>query len=215
MSRTRRDFLIACSVLPQLAGATARWLHEKPSNWRPDDIEAILNHSAWVREAPLEMDPATAGSAKKVKQGQGLPTDFTVLVRWESGLPVRLARGKTSLPGEQLDHYEVSVSRLPLAFLAAISGRKPGEDLGSAEVAVLLAKSTTIERTGKDPLRAEHAEWINADFSPRISISFPRPQKDPIQLADWDVAVVGRIGMSMFRARFPLRPMVYRGKLEL
>jgi hypothetical protein len=213
MSLNRRRFLLAPFFVPRLASAAQRWLDRKPAEWTPDDIQTVLNRSAWVREAPLGMDPAEGGRRKQNQGGSRL-TEFNILVRWESGLPVRLARRIATLPDSGVDRYEISVSRLPLPFLTAVLGQKAEPAATRREIAAELAKSTLIERPGKGSIRAATAEWVESDFSPRVSIGFSANER-PIDVSEWEVAVVGRIGGLRFRANFPLKPMVYRGKLEL
>jgi len=198
-------------LIPRAAGAAERWIGRKPLEWSPDDIQTVLNHSAWARQSPLGFD---ATGPKKSKEGGTWLSHFTLLVRWESGLPVRLARRAATLTDPAPDQYVLSVSRLPLRFIAEVSGQKEGEAETRVRVASELAKSTVIERPGKPSIHAVSAEWIDPGFSPRLSIAFP-PHETPIGLADWEAIVVGHMGNLLFRANFPLKPMVYRGKLEL
>jgi hypothetical protein len=213
MSVNRRAFLLVPLSLLRLAPAAQRWLDRKPAEWTPDDIQTVLNRSAWVREAPLGLDPVDDGRRRQKPPVTRL-TEFNILVRWESGLPVRLARRTATLPDRGVDRYVISVSRLPLPFLSAVLGLKAEQAAARAQIAAELAKSTSIERPGKDSIHASAAEWVDSDFSPRVSITFP-PNETPIQVSEWEVAVVGHIGSLRFRANFPLKPMVYRGKLEL
>jgi len=155
------------------------------------------------------------GAGKQTKPRLGYSTEFSIVVRWESGLPLRLARRTATSADEIPDRYVVSVGAVPLAFLGAYAGRKPGEELSKTETAAFLAASTFIQRGEKGAIiRAEKAEWLTSDFSPRVNISFPRGQ-NPIELRDADVVVAGHIDTIGFKARFALKPMVYRGKLEL
>jgi hypothetical protein len=211
MSHTRRGFLITSMILPRLASAADHWVDRKPEEWTPEDIQTVLNHSAWIRKASLGFGDEEG--TKRTKEDATRLTGFNPLIRWESGLPVRLARRIATLAGPGLDHYVVSVSRLPLRLVSDVSGRKEGEDVTRIKVVAELGKSTFIERPGKASIHAVSAEWIDSDLSPRFSITFP-PQT-PIELAEREVVVVGHVGSLPFRANFPLKPMVYRGKLEL
>jgi hypothetical protein len=150
----------------------------------------------------------------KKKSSFGHTTDFNIVVRWDSALPVRLAQGIKSAAGDVPDRYAITIGRIPLAFLGSYAGRRPGEEMSKAEVASHLASSGLIERGTKGvTLRAEKADWVISDLSQRVSILFPR--QNPIELTDGDVVVAGRIGALGFKARFPLKPMVYRDQLEL
>jgi hypothetical protein len=190
------------------------WLEKQPAQWTPEDTQAILNRSAWVREVPLEFDPGRPGTMTKKKSSIGHSTDFNIVVRWDSALPVRMAQGLKSAVNDVPERYVVTIGRVPLAFLGSYAGKRPGEEMSKAEVAGHLASSALIERGGKGvTIRAEKAEWIISDLSQRVSILFAR--QNPIELADGEVIVAGRIGALGFKARFPLKPMVYRDKLEL
>jgi hypothetical protein len=191
-----------------------RWVEKNPSDWTPEDIQTILTRSAWVREVRLEFDQAEAEPKRTTNAGAGSSSQFSLTVRWESGLPVRLAHRTRTGAGDDPDRYVISIGRPPLSFLGAYAGRRPGEELSKEEVAAKLAASAWIGRAGKGLIRAENAHGFTSEFSPAVHLSFPRSQ-NPIELADGEVAVTGRIGTLKFNARFPLKPMVYRERLEL
>jgi hypothetical protein len=145
--------------------------------------------------------------------------DFKVLVRWESGLPVRLARRNISPAGYDDEHYMVSISRVPMAFMEALStggqARRAGKDSpDQVEKAAQIAQMSSIHRDGKASLPADHAYWSESDFESRIMISFSKGRQ-PIELTEREVTFVSRIGDLIIRAPFFLKEMVYRGKLEL
>jgi hypothetical protein len=217
MMNTRRSFLMAAggiaTVFPRSGRAAAKWMAKKTAEWNPDDLQMILNHSAWVSEAPLELDKIKDGSPRK-NAGAGQFTEFTLVVRWESGLPLRLARRTGASPDDVPERYVISVSRIPLPFLGAFAGHRHGEEMSKGEVAAQLAATASIERFGKGLIRADNAQWITSDFSPRVDISFPRNQ-NPIGIADGAVTFSARIAAFTFNAHFALKPLVYRGKLEL
>src|SRR5215475_5191069 len=139
MPINRRGFLLVPFCLPGLARAAENWMDRKPAEWTPDDIQIVLNHSAWVREASLGMDPGD-NSGRRKKKPAGRPTQFNILVRWESGLPVRLARKTATLPDAGVDRYVISVNRLPLPFLAAVLGVKPEQASAKDQIAAELGK---------------------------------------------------------------------------
>ena len=227
MDSTRRNFLTSASALligsSSIAFASEPWVDKNPTEWSGDDIQTVLNHSPWVRDVTLEMDPTATnpdkGKANHKRQSSGLQTVFKVVVRWESGLPLRLARRTASLPDKGLRQYLLSISGLPLAFIVDSSGHGPAvhgqdDDLAKSLVAALIVKSTSLQRETKGPIAAYQTDWVSADFSSSIVIAF-LPGDQPIQLKDQEVIFVSRIGSLILRARFSLNPMVYRGKLEL
>ena len=210
-------------LFPRFGHASATWEDRNPWEWTPDDIQTVLNHSAWVREVSLEINPPveTPGRPrpKNSRPSHGLPTEFKAVVRWESGLPVRLARKTASLPDKGVGQYIVSISRLPLEFIEQSSGsgtihHDGGAGLDTSALAGRVAQSSSLRRDGKDPIPATHAEWVESDFSPRVVIFFPLTEK-PILPEDHEVSVVSQIGALAVRAKFSLKEMVYRERLEL
>jgi hypothetical protein len=225
MLDTRRRFLCACSgvltLFPTTGHAADAWMGTDPAQWVPADILAILNRSSWVKGVNPELSPAwlrsLEKSGKRVAAAEGVRdkrtlTDFTVVVRWESGLPVRLARKSTSVPEYAAAHYVLSVSRMPIAFMAAMVGGAQATDRETLAQQIL--QTSSLQSGGKAPIPADHAEWAESDFAPRIMISFLQGRQ-PIEPSDGRATFVSQMGFLLLRASFPLRKMVYRGKLEL
>ena len=221
MFHSRRHFLGACSgVLTLFSGtghAADEWMSTHPEEWTPADIQTILNRSSWVKGVYPELSPAWLHSlekgGKRIVAADGIRdkrilTEFTVLVRWESGLPIRLARKSADLPA----HYLLSVSQIPLAFITSMAGGAQPKDREALAQQMLQASS--LQRAGKDPIPADHVAWTESDFEPRLTISFPRGDQ-PLEASDGAVTFSSQMGYLLLRASFPLRKMVYRGKLEL
>jgi hypothetical protein len=232
MLGTRRHFMLASSgilaLLPPAGLAAKGWVDKKPAEWSPSDIQTILNRSAWTREAGLEFTPdaidAPGGkTGRRATAVEGLSdkrtlTGFKVLVRWESGLPVRLARRTASPANNDTEHYVLSISRVPTAFLAALSpagqARQDATTGPNTADMARIAQFSSLQRDGKDPIPADRADWSASDFESRIMISFSKGSQ-PIELPDREVTFVSRIGDLIVRTPFILKEMVYRGKLEL
>jgi len=216
------------AFFPPTGLAAIGWVDKKPTEWNPSDIQTILNRSPWTREAGLEFTPDAidAGGGKTGRRAtavEGLRdkrtlTGFKVLVRWESGLPIRQARRPTSPASNDTAHYVLSISRVPMAFLAALSpggqARPDATNGPNEEDVARIAQFSSIQRDGQDPIPADHADWSASDFESRIMISFSKGRQ-PIELPDREVIFVSRIGDLIVRAPFILKEMVYRGELEL
>ena len=227
MYGSRRQFLLASTgVLASIpvGRAAEGWMDKKPAEWDSDDIQTILTRSGWARVTSPELTPASlrAGEKKKhVAAAEGLRdkrtlTDFKVLVCWESGLPVRLARKAISPSGDTAAHYVLSMSRMPIAFMSAlVGGGKAGKEAADKqEIANQILKTSSLQREGKNPIAADRADWIDAEFEPRVMISFPQ-DRQTIEAADRTVTFTTQIGTLVIRALFPLKDMFYRGNLEL
>jgi len=230
MAGGRRHFLLACSgglaFLPARGAAAVPWGEKKPTEWSPSDLDYILNRSGWTRQASPEFTPTAivtgdAKSGKRETSVEGLRdkrtlTEFKVLVRWESALPLRLARRNRQT--DDGTHYRLSMSRVPIELMTALStGPARGgkaEPPDRAEIAARIAQHSSIERDGKSALHADQAYWLESDFESRIMISFPKGSQ-PIESTEREVTFVGQIGDLIVRAPFFLKEMVYRGNLEL
>ena len=211
------------ALYPRFGHASATWEDRNPWEWTPQDIQTVLNRSAWVREVSLELnapvDTSGRDKTKSSRPGHGMATQFKAVVRWESGLPVRLARKTATLPDKGVGQYVVSVGWLPLEFIEQASGsgtihHDQGAGLDKTALAGQVAKSSSLQRLGKDAIPANHAEWVESDFAPRMVIFFPLTEK-PIVAEDREVDLVSQIGGLLVRAKFSLKEMVYRDKMEL
>ncbi len=228
MFGSRRQFLLASTGVlawPPAGLAADTWMDKKPAEWDSDDIQTILTKSGWARYTSPELTPASlrAGEkkGKRVAAAEGLRdkrtlTDFRVLVCWESGLPVRLARKSISPPGDTAPHYVLSMSRMPITFMAAlVGGGKAGkESADKQEIANQILKTSVLQREGKNPIQADRADWVESEFEPRVMISFPQ-DRQTIEASDRTVTFTTQIGTLAVRALFTLKDMFYRGNLEL
>ena len=225
MRYTRRCFLCAASLPFALrVEAADDWMTKNPPEWNPDDIQAILGQSPWAKTVNPELSSASLrASAKKghrASAAEGIRdkrilTEFKVLVRWESALPVLLAR-RHSASDYPPTHYVVSMSRLPMTFMAALvggagrGGSAPDADL----IAHKILETSQLQREGKDSIRADRAQWMESDFETRLLLMFPWPSV-PVALADVAVTFLCQMGSVIVQAPFPLKAMIYRDKLEL
>lgn len=227
----RRELVVLAGMLlirPRLQ-AEQPWEGRRPQDWTPSDVQTILDRSAWASAASVEvtpaaLDPDQGKSKHRVAAADGLRDkrvfpDYKILVRWESGLPVRLARHQASAVNSDFPRYVLSMSRLPIALLAAMSkpgsaGQEKDELVRQAKIAERVSRSSLLQCEGKVPLRADHAEWVASDFESRLRISFPHEHQS-FDVSDQAVAFVTQIDELIFRASFLLRRMVYKDKLEL
>ncbi len=228
MFGSRRDFLLASTgVLVYLPPGRAAdtWMDKKPAEWDSDDIQTILSRSGWARVTSPELTPSSLRAGKKkgkrVAAAEGLSdkrtlTDFKVLICWESGLPVRLARKNNAPATVSAPHYVLSMSRMPIAFMSAlVGGGKAGKEAADKqEIASQILKTSSLQREGKNPIHADSAEWVEGQFEPRVVISFPQ-DRQTIEFSDRTVTFTTQIGTLVIRALFPLKDMFYRGNLEL
>lgn len=227
---TRRDILASgLFLIGSRLRASQPWEGRKPAEWTPDDIVTILDRSGWARDATMEasaasLDPSNGKGKKRVAAATGLADkrifpDYKILVRWESGLPLRLARRDSSPLAADRTHYVLSMSRLPVSLIAVTSNPGKGaealdETAIRAQIADQVARSTTLQCPNKPPIHAGRTEWVQSGFEYRLTISIPHGDH-PIQLEDGAVAFVSEFGDFIVRTSFLLNRMRYKGNLEL
>ena len=224
MLQTRRGFLATSGLLtliPSSAIAGGPWWEKNPDQWTADDLDKVLNHSEWVRRVMLTYLPSSShGKASRQREGVETSSEFACDVRWESALPVRLARRFTGGPKITDDKtYVLSINNLPVTFLRDSSGGisgKSGQDEEQAkqDIAAQLRGSALLQRGSHEPIHSERADWVRTDFSSSVIVSFAGAEH-PIQVNDGEVTFFSQIGVFLLRATFSLKRMTYRGKLEV
>ncbi len=250
--------LAACIAL----AASQPWKGKDPKQWTRQEAETILTASPWAqgaeatfpdpREAPPTSvyslpGPAQAGMASPAgatdgkwdggvsrNNGAGLLPTLSVLVRWDSALPVRqaLLRSKEvgmKLPPEQL----AAAAKEPKSYALSVTGLLPGKEYQKASP--MPTKSTSDPDDGTRPaLSTEqvleglmentrlairkgqvlHPENVTMDADTgAIHIFFPRTTE--ITKADKEVLFTTRFGSLNVEKRFRLSELMYQGHLEL
>lgn len=209
------------------------WLTKNPEEWTEKDTHQILTKSPWAKQVSVEFgDPGDGGFGPRGGGfgtggpggggppgggppggggpgggGDAGPPEFSILVRWASALPVRLASHNSSVAG---DHYLIFVSGFPMMG-------NPGRELPEAQAGDLperLKSATSLQRKGKDPISAELVQMTGSSDEKGVLFSFPRTPA-PIEAADKEVTFVTAMGPIRVRAKFTLREMIYKGRLEL
>ena len=171
------------------------------------------SHATYVPSVPRKRP-------NRQDEGVERSSEFTCQVRWESGLPMRLARRLTPGPRVTDDKsYVLSINNLPVAFLAdslgQISGRLgQNEDRVKDNITTQLRESALLQPEGKEPIHAVRADWVNGNFKSSVMVTFSASEH-PIQLSDGQVIFSSQIGVFRLTAAFSLKRMTYRGKLEL
>jgi hypothetical protein len=224
MMQTRRSFLSASGLLAVFqpsAFPAGSWLDKNPDQWTADDLDKVLDRSEWVRQVMLTYVPSVPRNKPNRRyEGVERSSEFNCQVRWESGLPMRLARRFTPAPTVTHDKsYVLSINNLPLAFLADslghISGRLgQNQDGVKDNITTPLRQSALLQREGKEAIHAMRADWVRTDFESSVMVTFPVSQHT-IQLNDNEVTFFSQIGVFRVRAAFSLKRMTYRGNLEL
>jgi hypothetical protein len=148
--------------------------------------------------------------------GPGGPGEFNARVRWESAQPVREAL-KEKLPKDYEGYYVIAVHGLPQ--MRRPRGQPEGgpnidPDEMRKRMVERMKESTTLSRKGQDPARPERIETTTVEDASIFLFFFPRGET-PITLEDKELTFATQFGPMEMKATFPLKEMLYKGKLEL
>ena len=228
--------LLAVLVVPMLLFAGgAFWETEEPSSWTRDEVDRLLTDSPWAKRADVVFEgsrgggsgipgvslPGGPGGRRGGIGGVGWPTpgqgggwglpiansqladDEEPIVRWRSAAPLREASGRLEgeAPEAESRRYLVELTGLPLA--AAYLAEKPEE---------LRARVRLLLKDGPQ-LAPERMDILPRPGAPGLLFYFSRERA--IALDDRTVEFELRAGDYQTTAKFKLKDMIYRGRLEL
>lgn len=229
--------LLACAAKGP-AGVAASgdfWNAKRPADWSAQEVRRLRTNSPWAREGVAQLASENMGGAEGQRgrkgdrvpyggpNGTGLagvpsatePVDgrpkIKVLIRWESAEPI-LAAAPGQASADAAKFYVVSVA----GFLAADASAGHGPTPASVE-----ARDPRLEQVmrvtfllcgGRDPIAATDIHM--SSFDGVVSFYFPR-EGAAITAADKEVVFVSKLGPLELRVKFPLKPMLYRGRLAL
>ena len=131
----------------------------------------------------------------------------TVVVVWDSSLPVQEARAKLETPGPAKDR----LASFYIVFVVGFPPMRPQADPSGMRNRLL--QTAALVRKGKDPLRAADVEVIPNEKTLTLRFFFPRSQA--VQAEDRDVTFRLRMGPMEVQAKFSLKEMVFQGSLAL
>ncbi len=201
------------------AAAKEFWDEKFPEDWSAPEIQRILNDSPWAQKAIVKFNGGPGGAVGFSPDGYFSPADqvqyhgseaarspgsFHALVRWASAKAV-CAAGKGTPDGASAFYMLAMTGDFPDAA-------KPSEGeavTAAAERAEMLRTYTKLERKGDGPIYLDHIQVIGGGEM------YYFPRLDPITPANKEITFSTRIGPLEFKAKFVLKDMLYRGKLEL
>jgi hypothetical protein len=148
------------------------------------------------------------------------PSMHPVIVRWESSVPMQAAEGRSEWPARAVaelakwseEYYVVSLAGLS-AEPSGRGGREPDGGAGQAAPSEPQFRALSIRCKGKPPVKPDKMVRISTPSGPVYAALFSR--KNTITEADGDVTLESVVGRATIRAKFKLKDMNYRGKLEL
>jgi hypothetical protein len=238
---TRRNFFLAaagvgsfCKFEIGLLAANGFWNKKLSTDWSPEEIQQITNHSPWARETNFDFEAAddptpvpgtgspydgTNGSGRgaTIERPAGIMKRAPVLARWESAAPIRDAV-LTPLPHAFENHYVISLSNVPpTAMNSSLNKRRPAD--APAPVMTLeamleeLQAAATLEVPGKDPAGAGIVRRLTGSESTYL-FGFSR-EFLPLSANDKEAIFILHTLRVSVKAKFPLKDMVYKGALAV
>ena len=220
------------AALGRVAGAAKEfWNQKDPGQWTPEEIEQLLNQSPWAKTAnmsvtsvPEGFSPALGGTdgvnrsagitasrrggvkpkgdTKGAAGGGSSQAAFHAVVRWESALPIRTAEKNGSLEGISQFYVLLAIGDFP-------SGDANEDPAAREQRQAMLREFTKLERKGDSPIYLDRIQPLAA------GLRFYFSRLEPITAANKEITFSTKMGPLEMKARFPLKDMLYRGKLEL
>jgi hypothetical protein len=221
---TRRSAMVAAMGLPAAIatlGADAAkefWDEKFPESWTAAEAQRIMNDSPWAQNTTVKFNGGPGGSVGFSRSGYYSPADqvkysgsgaatspgtFHALIRWASAKAVCDA-GKGTPDGAS-QFYMISLTGdFP-------DGTKPSDAesvTAAQDRAEMLRSYTKLDRKG-GPIYLDHIQPITGGDMYYFS------RMEPIVPANKEITFTTKMGPLEFKARFVLKDMLYRGKLEL
>jgi hypothetical protein len=227
-----RSCVLAFAVITLLAaGDDPSWKTKSISEWDAQDANALLTDSPWAKKVDLEQVRTLSGSERRdggdfnagAGRGVGLagtgvfgsyeevtatrrahaqPDLGTVVVRWESALPVRAAEAKagdSEAPSWEGDYYAISVNNVPPPAHLSMS---------------ILKEIASLQRDKKKDMKPSRVVVIRRGKG-LITVVYLFPRSVEITKKDPEIrftAQIGRLFVSKFF--FPVE-MQFDGQPEL
>jgi hypothetical protein len=143
---------------------------------------------------------------------------ISVVVRWQTALPVRQAfiRAKYGSEAATSPEAKSSLERQEALYVIAVSEVPAALLRGDAEkLKQSIEAQSTLFAKGKEPLRPSEIQFSEPAELMDVFLIFPKSAASAFSLDDKEVEVSTRIGDAVVKYRFRLKDMVYNGKLEL
>ena len=170
---------------------------------------------------PKGREPGGAGrmgsAPSDFDQGPQSQVGVPVIVRWQSGLPLRQAQMLAKYGDNAAISAEAQkfLTEEPTIYVVAISGLAGSivSAGGGDQAKQSITEKSTLTVKGKQPLRPIAVDFLPVGSTVDVLIGFPRSTR--ITLEDQEVELASEIGRASVRYKFKLKDMVLRGKLEL
>jgi hypothetical protein len=220
---TRREILmLSLATVPALSSpASEFWNERKPEDWTEAEIQEILTRSPWAKEGAVSVFGGAGGSllnrngamnrnggmtntgrqrGTQTTSGDAVDLRYKAIVRWQSALPILEALKEKPAPAMAESYIIAVVGDLAMA--------DPEADDAQRESRLDMMKQyTKLEKHGGAlPL-------TNVETVKKLGTLFYFPRAEPIK--DGQVTFTTKLGPIEVKCKFPVKEMMYHGKLEL
>lgn len=171
--------------------------------------ERLLTESPWAREVRVPFRQAFAAQGRQGSIG----TEIHLTVRWGSALPVR--RANASLLGLETRAAKKLLETEPAEYVLEVAGF-PAAVLRDTKAAEKELAATAV-LTGKSRKMWKAVSAAVPEFGTHLmaEIRFKRDPAIGVDEGEMEFAASALGGAMRIRARFPLKAMVYEGRLAL
>jgi len=232
MRQVFRSSVLAFAAITLLAAADEpSWKNKSLSDWDAQDANALLTDSPWAKKVDLEQVRNLSGSERRdggdwnAGSGRGVglagtgifgsyeevmaerraheqPDLGSVVVRWESALPVRVAEakaGETDAPSWEGDYYAISVNNVP-----------PPEHLNLS----MLKGIASLQRDKKKDLKPSRVLVVRRGKG-LVTLVYLFPRSTEIARKDPEIRFIAQIGRLFVSKFFFPEDMQFQGQPEL
>ena len=218
--------MLGMAGLPGVLRAASKpfWEERDPRDWTPAEVEEMLTKSPWATAAHISFfagggealglprpDPFGNNRSPRAGTGRGTgtatrdsnPGDFHAVARWESARTVSAA---AKSHGDDAGRFYVVAL---IGDLPDLGGAGDDDAAARTQRGLMMRESTKLERKGESPIYLDHVEpGKGGDF-------FYFSRLEPIRASNKEITFTTRMGPLEIKAKFSLKDMMYRGKLEL
>jgi len=131
------------------------------------------------------------------------PGEFHAVARWESARPIYSALKTHNEDASQF--YIIAL----IGDLPDLGGASDDETSARQQRSQMMREATKLERKGESPIYLDHVQPVNGGDL------FYFSRLEPIKPSGKDITFTTRMGPLEIKAKFSLKDMMYRGKLEL
>jgi hypothetical protein len=225
---TRRRALFAAVGFPALLAGASKpfWEERDPKDWTAAEVEEMLTHSPWATAAHISFFSGPGGpnglphndpfgnNRSPRTNGRGVgrgtvpaqstnPGQFHAVARWESARPV--AAALKSRNDDAAQFYIVGL----IGDLPDLGGAGDDDPAARAQRSTMMREATKLERKGESPIYLDHVQPVTGGDL------FYFSRLEPIKASNKEITFTAVLGPLEIKAKFSMKDMLYRGKLEL